>query len=100
MQIHLKKTNVKISAADEADINKKILGLLKYYNGIIEAFCEVGRSTEHHQKGRVFRAELDLRVPGKVLRAEESAENVMTAFRHMMDVMIRELIKYKDTRSS
>lgn len=98
MQIHLKKTNVELRAADEVVINQKILDLLSVFPKITEAFCEVGRLTNHHQKGKVYHAELDLRVPGGVIRVVEEGENLMPTFRQMIKVIKQRLIKFKETR--
>ena len=41
---------------------------------------ELGRTTRHHQKGDVFRAEMMLDVPGrKTLRAEATADDLRVA---------------------
>ena len=76
MKITIKATNAKLTSEAHEIINKKIAGLMKYYNQIMEADVEVGITTMHHQKGNIYRAEVNLQVPKKVLRAEAETDNI------------------------
>lgn len=103
MKINIKSTNLELTPALREYLEEKI-GMLKKFlkrweaEGVTEIWVEVGRTTRHHQKGEVFRAEADLRVPGKVLRAEEESFDVRAAIDKMRDTLKREIIKYKDLR--
>lgn len=64
--------------------------------GAVELRLELSRTTQHHHKGgEVFSAVADLRLPGKVLRAEEYAEDVRKAIDRAKDVLKLEIEKYK-----
>ena len=76
MKINIKSTHLDLTPALKEYIEEKIGSLAKFLKrwdpeGVVEAYVEVARTTKHHHKGNVFRAETDLRVPGKVLRAED-----------------------------
>ncbi len=111
MKIIIKATDIKLDRALKAYIQEKIGGLekfaeifqgKKYYNGFfgkgkprVEVWVEVGRTTHHHYKGLVFRAEVQMRLPGKTIRAEAVEEDLKLAIVETKDKLQRELKQYK-----
>lgn len=78
-------------------VNEKIGGLEKFFDNIIEAKVDVGKTSNHHQKGDVFRAEVNLDVPEKyVLRAEATREDLYMAINEVKDDLQRQIKKYKE----
>lgn len=49
--------------------------------------ADVGRTTKHHKKGDVFRAEFNLEIPGAKLRSEVVKDDLYAA----IDVAVKEL---------
>ncbi|MEI6288034.1 MAG: ribosome-associated translation inhibitor RaiA [bacterium] len=98
MEINIKATNAKLSPEAHEVINEKIMGLTKYCDCIISADVEVGITTFHHQKGDIYRAEINLHVPGKILRATAETENISKSMNEVRDKLKGELIKYKEKR--
>ena len=84
MKIDIKATNLEITPALAEFINEKIGSLDKFVRGgvkggdgergtyLVEAYVEVARDTKHHKHGEVFKAEVNLKIGGRVLRAERS----------------------------
>lgn len=111
MKIVIKATNFKLDQELKDYIQEKIEGLErflkifqdeKYYNGFftkgkprVEAWVEVGRTTLHHRKGSIFRAEVQMHLPDKSVRAEAEAEDLKLAIVQVKDELQRELKKYK-----
>lgn len=100
MKTHIKTTHLDLTPSLEVYIARKLATierLLMRFNekGVAELWLEVGRTTRHHHKGQVFRAEADLRLPGKVLRAAEENVDVRTALDVMKDKLYLEIEKYK-----
>ena len=111
MKIVIKTTNLEISQELRDYIQEKINSLEKfakvfqgknYYNGFftkgkpkVEVWVEVGRTTKHHQKGDIFRAEAQMRLPGKSLRAESEKNNLKLAITEVKDELQLKLKKYK-----
>jgi len=100
MRIHIKTTQLESTPSLETYIDRKlenISRLLKNIDkdGVAELWLEVGRTTRHHHKGLVFRAEADLKLPGKVLRAVEENIDIRTALDLMKDKLHLEIEKYK-----
>jgi len=96
MKISIKATGIELTPAIEAAVEEKIGGLDKFLGGIIDAVVEVGKSTKHHQKGPYFRAEADLRVSGKIIRAEAETEDLYMAITKLKDELQQEIKKYKE----
>jgi putative sigma-54 modulation protein len=97
MKIDIKGTNMELTEAIKDYVNEKIGGLEKFFDNIIEAKVEVGKTSNHHQKGDVFRAEVNLDVPEKyVLRAEAVREDLYMAINEVKDDLQRQIKKYKE----
>jgi len=96
MIITIKKTQVDITEDQKSIIEEKISGLEKYFDNIISADVEVGVTTQHHNKGDIYRAEVNLSVPGKVIRAEAETESIEKSINIVKDVLKRELVEYKE----
>lgn len=52
---------------------------------------EVGKTTEHHQSGEIYRAELQVHFKGKDYRAEETAEDLYSAIDMAQNELWREI---------
>ena len=97
MQIDIKGTNLELTEAIKDYINEKIGSLEKYFDEILAARVEVGVTTKHHQKGNIFRAEVNLEVPQKyILRAETEREDLYMAINEVKDDLQVQLKKYKE----
>ncbi|MEK7146742.1 MAG: ribosome-associated translation inhibitor RaiA [Patescibacteria group bacterium] len=104
MKIHLKSTNLDITPALSDYFEKKIGGLehfLKRWSkeGSAEIWAELARTTKHHHSGDVFRAEIDIRLPGKILRVETKAQDIRQAIDFSRAKMLGEIKKYKTAKS-
>ena len=68
--------------------------------GEAEIWLEISRTTRHHRKGDVFVAAVGLRLPRKVLRAEEYAGDARAAINRARDTLRLEIEKYKTRRAA
>jgi len=103
MKILIKGTNFEVTPEIRKYIEDKIGEVAKFTGdtgGTDEARVEVGRTTFHHQTGDIFRAEVNLSVPGKLLRAESSCGDIYAAITAVEDELQREIKKYKDSQIS
>jgi ribosomal subunit interface protein len=62
----------------------------------VEAWVEIGKTTLHHRKGPFFRAECQMRLPRKSLRAQARAEHLREALTQVKDELQLQLKKYKN----
>lgn len=100
MQISIKGTLIPLTPAIESYVHKKIGALEKYLKQFkpasVEARVEVGKISEHHHKGNIFRAEINLQIPRELLRAEYEAQDLYAAIDLVHDELKRQIVTRKD----
>ena len=96
MKIEILGTQIELTEAIKAYVNEKIGGLEKYFDKILEARVEVGMTTHHHQKGDIFRAEVNLVVPKTLIRAEAVSDDLYKAINEVKENLKIEINKYKE----
>ena len=101
MKLHLKATNIDLTEPLKVYVDEKLGGLEKFIKrwdaeGGVEIWVEVGRTSRHHKKGDVFMAEADIRLPGKVFRAEDEDFDIRVAIDRVRDKLERDISKYKE----
>jgi ribosomal subunit interface protein len=109
MRINIKATNIKLDEALKIWVEKKIGEIERFLADFgkdlyfkqkpqLEIWVEIGKTTHHHQKGEVFRAEAQLYLPKKVIRAEAVSTDLRDAINEVKDELQREIKKYKGKR--
>lgn len=100
MTISIKSTHLELTAAIKSYVEKKIGGLEKFLKHVdpsaVDCRVEVGKMTEHHRKGPYFRAEVNLRMPGRSFYAEAKDEDLYAAIDAVHDEVRRELVTFKE----
>jgi len=101
MQINIKATNFELTPDIKEYIDEKVGGLVKFIHhpdASVQAWVEVGLTTRHHQKGDIYRAEIQIRLPHieKGVRVESEQEGLYAAIDDARDEMKRELIRVKE----
>ena len=97
MQVDIKGTNMELTEAIKDYVQEKIGSLAKYFDGILEARVDIGVTSKHHQKGNIFRAEVNLEVPQKhILRAEAEREDLYVAINEVKEELQRQIKKFKE----
>ncbi|OHB17219.1 MAG: ribosomal subunit interface protein [Parcubacteria group bacterium RIFCSPLOWO2_01_FULL_40_65] len=98
MKIKINSTNIKLDDALIIWIEKKIGGLEKFLKKIdpatVEARVEIGKPSKHHHKGLVWYAEVNLKLPGKLLRATNTNKDIRTAINQVKDELQKQIEKY------
>lgn len=100
MKINIKK-NLDMTPSLATYVHEKLAPLAKFIQqfdktGEAELWLELLRTTRHHGKGEeVFLAVADLRLPHKILRAEEYADDIRKAIDRARDTLKLEIEKYK-----
>src|SRR3989344_3929000 len=101
MELHVKATQLDLTPSINTYLKDKIGSLAKFLKewdkeGVAEVWVEIGRTTKHHHKGPVFRAEADIHLPKKVLRAEHEDWDVRIAIDKVREKLHREISTYKE----
>lgn len=99
IEIKIKGTGVDLPQSITNYIYEKIGGLEKFLQnlpekGAVIVEVEIGRTTEHHQKGDVYRAECNLQLPGKLLRVEHTDWDVRRCIDEVKNALQQEIKKY------
>lgn len=104
MNINLKASGFKLTPAIRENVSTKLKSVEKLIskfdeNGEIELDFEVSKTTRHHQKGNVFRAEANLNLPKKLIRAEAVEEDLTAAIDKVKSILSLAVKKYKELSS-
>lgn len=98
MQVDIKATGIELTEAISAFVQEKMDSLdakTARFGDVVRAEVEVGKTTHHHHKGPVFRAEVHVRLPGKVVYVESIDEDLYTAIINAKHEAERQIIDYK-----
>ncbi len=100
MQANIKASNFQLTPAITEYIEKKLVMLEKYLGDLQPIACDfqVEMITRHHQKGDIFRAEINLELPGELLRIEKTEPDLYKAIEKVKDHLAQMIIKYKQKR--
>lgn len=101
MKINIQAPNLELTPAFTEYIEDKIGGLEKFLKTFgsesILAEVDVERSTRHHRHGRVYHVDVNLKIPGRVIRAASDDEDIRTAVDIVKEKLKREISKFKGT---
>ena len=101
MKINTEAIHVQITPAVSDYLNKRLSALEKFIDsdddGVV-ASVKLAKTTEHHKTGDVFRAEIELHVPGKDFFTFSENQDLNTAIDLAKDEMLREMRAWKGKR--
>lgn len=105
MHINIKSTNIELTPQIKDYVNKRVNNLEKlihYMDESVQAWVELGRTTSHHLKGDVYKAEIQIHIPHhkKGVRAEDIRETLNEAIDGAHDQIKLELEKIKNKKIS
>ena len=85
-------------------ITKSMAHLNKFVNTsdaeLPMCYVEMGKTTNHHKNGELFKAEFTVHIGGKSLRAEAQEEDLYSALDKVTEEMTEELKSFKDKKNS
>jgi len=104
MKILIKFTRLDSTPAITKYVENKIGSVAKFMKrwdegNTIEAQVELARRTYHHKKGDVFKAEVNLHLPGKMIRAVHNDTDIRKSIDRVRDILKIEIGKYKELRT-
>ena len=98
MKINIKGTGIELTPAISEYVNKKLSVLTKHLEKNHEEVVvqvEVGRSTQHHKSGNIFKAEVHLIGGGLDLYAVSEQSDLYAAIDLVRDEIVHSLIQTK-----
>lgn len=104
MNITIKATHIELADGMHDYITEKFQSIERFFPtsdaDAIAADIEVGRPSQHHQKGDVYRCEINLRIGGHHLRAVEEGESLQEVVDLVRDEIERQARKIKGKRQA
>lgn len=98
MKIKLKATGVQVTEAVRKYVQEKIDMLDKFLGNIAVLNCDVelAKSVGGQNKGEIFRTEVNLQIPGSILRVEKTETDLYKAIDSVKGHLEGVIIKYKE----
>jgi putative sigma-54 modulation protein len=103
MQTAIKATNMELTDAIRAFVEQKMNALdakTKRFGEAVRAEVEVGMTSRHHKSGDIFRAEVQLRLPGKKIYVEATHKDLYTAINNAKREAEGQVTAYKGKKES
>lgn len=101
MKINIKATGIELTEAISDYVHKKVSALEKYFDKPdAVARVEVGRSTQHHKTGEVFKAEVHVTGAGLDIYAMKEAADLYAAIDLVKDEIIQNALQEKGKRET
>jgi len=102
MKIDLKTKNFEITPSIKTYLEQRLNSLDKFLpnDESIFADVELAKTTEHHKKGDIFMAEVNLTMPGRLIRAVAEEWDLHVAIDVVKDNLRREITGNKEKMAS
>jgi putative sigma-54 modulation protein len=104
MRHNIKTTDFSMTPAIKDYVEKRVDHLDKFVNPdqkeLSMCYIEIGKTTNHHKNGELFRAEFTIHIGGKSFRAESEEEDLYAALDKVAEEMTEELKSFKDKKVS
>lgn len=100
MKIRIKATEIEMTPYLKGIIKEKLAEISKHLRGkrAIIAEIEVGVTSRHHQKGDIYRAEIQIEIPGKLFRAVSEKEDFRSALTDSKNEIEKQIRRHKDKK--
>ncbi len=100
MRINIKATGIELTPAISGYVEKRISSIEKYFQASQDAVVqvEVGKSTQHHKHGNVFRAEVRVIGGGLDLYTFADSLDLYAAIDVVRDEIVHKLTQEKGRR--
>lgn len=102
MNINIKATNMELTSAISDYVNKRLSGIEKFVKTgeKVITYIEVGKTTNHHKQGDVFRAEFNIEISGTKFYTFSEKEDLYEAIDDAKKEIIRQITSNKDRKQT
>ena len=104
MKHNIKMTNTFLTPAITDYVEKRLTHLDKFISPeemeVVMCYVDIGKTSNHHKAGDIFKAEFNLHLGGKTLRAVSEKEDLYSAIDSVNDEMAKALKSYKEKKNS
>jgi ribosomal subunit interface protein len=102
MQYNLKAKVISLTPAIRAAVEKAMVSLdakVKRFGESVDGEVEVGKVTRHHKKGDFFRAEIHVRLPGKLVYAASENDDLYVSINAARKEAEKQIASYKGAKT-
>lgn len=96
MVTNIHASNIELTPVLKDYAEKKVESLTKFFPNIIQADIDIGMNSHHHNKGKIFYAEVNLHLEGDLVRVVKEEEDLYKAIDKVKDHLKVELEKRKE----
>jgi ribosomal subunit interface protein len=103
MNINIKATNIELTDDIKGRVNKSLEAISKVVDSSDDQFVgqvEVGKISNHHQSGDIFKAEMNLRAKGETYFASSEQGDLSSALEAVKDIIVADIKKTKSRKQS
>jgi ribosomal subunit interface protein len=99
--INIKATNMELTEAINDYVEKRLDSIKKFTkDGDISGYVEVGKTTNHHKQGDVYKAEFDITANGEHLFAVSEKDDLYAAIDDAKEEIVRRITTKKDKKQT
>lgn len=100
MKVKIKATQIELTGSIKQYIEEKMDMIDKYLGEIQVINCdfEIEKTKSNQNKGMIFRAEVNVEVPGDFLRIEKTSDDLYKAIDKVKDHLPRSIKRYKEKK--
>lgn len=96
MIVTLHGTGMELTPAIREYAEEKIQSLEKFFDNITKVDIDIGMQSHHHNKGKIYYAEVTLDIPGHTVRVTKESEDLYKAIDKVKDHLKVELDSAKE----
>lgn len=96
MVINIRTTDLELTDSIRSYVEEKMTSLEKFASDAMQIDVNVGKDTNHHNKGEIFSCSATLQLTHDVVRVERTAEDLYKAIDKVKDHLRETLAQRKD----
>ena len=102
MKIQIKTTTISLTPAISDYVEKRLEAVKKFMKDDPTAICdvEIGKTTNHHRNGDIFKAEIHLVAKNQDIYANVEKEDLYAAIDEVKDEVVRKITSTKEKKTS
>jgi ribosomal subunit interface protein len=98
MKTNIKATNIELTEAIREYALKRLSKLEKYLSEDVVVSVELGKTSDHHKQGEIFRAEVRVAGGGMDHYVSRESDNLYTAIDQVENDIVQEITKDKSKK--
>ncbi len=99
MNISIRASGIELTDMIRDYAEQKMQSLEKYFDRIISIAIDIGLTSTHHHKGKIFYAEVNVRIPhGELVRVRKETEDLYKSIDKVRDHLKVELDASKEKK--